>query len=221
MASQIAHIVYAKRYFERLESGELFSRLTEEEKEKYPLGKIDKDEFILGTTFPDIRLIDENIKRRDTHLRFDPLNLDFSTLSPFEAGWKFHLYCDMKREEVLNKYNFYSLPHASDLANRPAKFLEDELIYSSYNNWEKVCNFFNNPPYIDASIGISPESFKLWYAILARYMSKNPDNRSIRSVIVKLPPISNKMDEIMASIEKLRENKKAIEILRKVKEEIV
>jgi len=221
MASQVSHIVYAKKYFERLESGELFSSLEKKGIRAAPLGKINKDEFILGVTFPDIRLIDETIKRKDTHLKFEPLNLDFSNLSSFEAGWKFHLYCDMKREEILNKYNFYDLPHAADLVNRPAKFLEDELVYNCYNNWEKVCNFFNNPLYIDAEIGVSPELFRLWYAILAKYMEKKPDTKSMRVLIIKWPSMSDKIDDIMASIEKLRENKKAVEILKKVKDEIV
>ena len=91
MASQIAHIVYAKKYFE-----------------KYP-STINKDEFILGCVFPDMRRIDGNIKRKDTHRHYDPLDLDFSGMTAFEAGWKFHLYCDMKREEILNKYDFSML----------------------------------------------------------------------------------------------------------------
>jgi len=44
--------------------------------------------------------ITENIKRSDTHSVFSPIDLNFSGLSSFQAGWKFHLYCDIKREEI-------------------------------------------------------------------------------------------------------------------------
>lgn len=221
MASQISHIVYAKKYFERLESGELFSHLTKEEKEKYPLGKMDRDEFFLGCTFPDIRRIDENIKRKDTHLKFEPLDLDFSRLTSFEAGWKFHLYCDMKRVEILNKYDFYSFLGTTDLAYLPAKLLEDQLLYGSYNNWEKIKSFFNNPPYIETSVRVSPETFKLWYAILAKYMESEPNEKSVRAFLIKQSNLVERVEKIMPSIVKLRENKKVVEILKKVQEEII
>ena len=95
MAAPISHIVYAKRYFEKNPS------------------TINKDEFILGCLFPDIRRVSENIKRKDTHIpeeilenvtsikKRNSIDLDFTGLTSFQAGWKFHLYCDMKREEIL------------------------------------------------------------------------------------------------------------------------
>ena len=64
MASQIAHIIYAKKYFDSLELAN-FADLSAEEKLLMPSGKINKDEFILGCVFPDIRRIDKNIKRRE------------------------------------------------------------------------------------------------------------------------------------------------------------
>jgi hypothetical protein len=210
MASQIAHIIYAKRYFDQLEAGKVKSS-----------GKIEKDEFILGCTFPDIRRIDGIIKRKDTHLKFEPLNLDFSNLSPFEAGWKFHLYCDMRREEILNGEKFYSLPNTTDFYNQPAKILEDEIIYGKFNNWEKLNGYFNNPPYIDAGIGVNGETYKLWYAILAKYIERQPDERSERAFLLKQPGLTDKIGGIMDSVSKLRQNKKVIMALNKVWEEIV
>ncbi len=121
MACPVAHIIYVDKYFA-----------------KYSLA-INKDEFILGCTFPDIRRIDEKIKRKETHLRFDPIDLDFSGFTPFQAGWKFHLYCDMKREEILNKYHFYSLDNTTDFWNLPAKFFEDEVVYDECKNWKNWC----------------------------------------------------------------------------------
>jgi len=203
MASQIAHIVYAKKYFE-----------------KYP-STINKDEFILGCVFPDMRRIDGNIKRKDTHRHYDPLDLDFSGMTAFEAGWKFHLYCDMKREEILNKYDFYSLPEAESFWHLSAKLLEDEIVYEKYNNWEKLVLYFNNVPFVETGVHVSRETFSLWYAILAKYIEKKPDSRIMNIMLSKLVGLAEKADGIVNSIDMLRKNKKVVEILEKVAEKIV
>lgn len=211
MASQIAHIIYAKKYFDALEGG----------KPDLPSQKLDRDEFLLGCIFPDIRRIDENIKRKDTHLKFSPLDLNFNQLNSFEAGWKFHLFCDMKREDILNKYSFYSLPETADFVGHPAKMLEDEIFYAYYNNWEKLYNYFNHPPLISTGLNVSQESFYLWYAIVARYIEKKPDEKSIHIFLSKQPSVAPRVEGIVETIGKLRENKKVIKILEKVREEIV
>lgn len=211
MASQIAHIVYAKAFFERLEKGEIVSNL----------GKIDKDEFFLGAVFPDVRRMDDSIKRKVTHFRFEKLDLDFSGLTSFEAGWKFHLFCDMRREEILNKHDFYTLPHATDFYHHPAKILEDEVVYDKYNNWEKLCYYFNNPPFFESGTGISQETYNLWYAIVAKYMEKKPDEKAMRIFLSKQLKLPASINQIMESVSQLRENQKAVEILEGVSEEIL
>ncbi len=211
MASQVAHIIYAKALFDKIEKGKAASNL----------GKIDKDEFFLGCVFPDIRRMEDGVARKDTHLRFPNLNLDFSGLTSFEAGWKFHLYCDMKREEILNNSGFYNMPDTSDLSNQPAKMLEDEILYDKYNNWEKLACYFNNPPFIVSGLNIKKETFELWYAVVAKYLERKPDDKSIRSFLVKQSSLVSRIDSIMEKISLLRKNKKALDLLEKVYQEIV
>lgn len=204
MASQIAHIVYAKKFFE-----------------KYDLLPEEKDEFILGATFPDIRRIDTAIKRKDTHLRFYPINLNFDNLTLFEAGWKFHLYCDMRREEILNQYNFYSIGHTEEFCRQPAKMLEDELIYDEYNNWEKLVNYFNDVPFVSNGINVSKETFELWYSVLANYIDKKPTDESIKTFLLKQSDIAPIANNIIKVVDKLRKNDKVIELLKGVHREII
>ena len=203
MASQIAHIVYAQKYFE-----------------KHP-SKKNKDEFILGCLLPDIRRIDERIRRKDTHLCFDPIDLIFNNLTSFETGWKFHLYCDMKREDILNRHNFYSLKYTTEFWQQPAKMLEDELVYDTYNNWEKLYLYFNDPPYFETVENMTQETFGLWYAILAQYIREKPTNNSIKNFISKQPSIASHASDIVSAVDKLRKDDKVVEILKKVKDEIV
>ena len=202
MASQIAHIIYAQKYFE-----------------KYP-STIDKDEFLLGCAFPDIRRIAENISRKDTHMRFSPLDLNFEGLTSFQAGWKFHTYCDMRREEILNKYKFYTIKDTDKFWNNPTKQLEDSLVYKDYNNWEKVISYFNNVPKIETGLNISQETLSLWYAVIAKYLEKKPDDKSMHIYLSKIG-FESEADEMILVIDKLRKNEKVIEVLKKIKGEIV
>lgn len=202
MASQIAHIIYAKKYFE-----------------KYPSAEIKKDLFFLGSVFPDVRRVDSTIKRKDTHLRFAPLDLNFQGLDSFQAGWKFHLYCDMRRDEILRNAKFYSkISSQSDL---PPKILEDELAYGEYNNWEKLSALLNNPPEIKFDIHVPIESLHLWYAIVANYFKQKPNEKSARAFLVKQPSLVKKVDEIMKAVSEIRANREAVEILENIKNEIV
>lgn len=204
MAQQISHIIYAQKYLE-----------------KHPLPNGDKDLFILGCVFPDIRYIDESVKRKATHMAFDPVDLNFEGLTPFQSGWKFHLYCDMKREEILNKYKFYEIPETAKLANAPAKLLEDSLLYDRFGNWEKTCAYFNTSQFIPGDLPVEKEVFQLWYAILGKYIELAPDERTIRIFINKLVKSSEKTKEIMEVFTKLKQNDRVRGVLLKVVEEIV
>jgi hypothetical protein len=211
MASQISHIIYAKKLFDSVEAGRVKIG-----------GKINKDEFILGCVFPDIRRVEENLKRKDTHLNFYPLTLDFEKLTSFEAGWKFHLFCDMRREDILNKHQFYLGKENDGFYEFAGKILEDLLVYDEYDNWEKIVGYFNHPPFLLVKIlEIKPETFRLWYAMVARYLEKKPTEKSARAFLTKQPNLQKHIDEIMKKVNDLQENKKAVKLLGKIQEEIV
>jgi len=204
MASVVAHLIYAQKYFE-----------------KHPMPNGDEDLFMLGCVFPDIRRVDETIKRKDTHRCFNCLDLNFTGLLPFQAGWKFHLYCDMRREEILKKYKFYELDSAMESWNQPAKNLEDELLYEQYNNWEKLRHYFNNIPVIENEINVPYETMALWYAMIAKYIEKKPDSKTMKIFLLKQIGFADKAGPISEVVDKLRKNAKVAEILKKVAEEIV
>jgi hypothetical protein len=202
VASQITHVVYAKKYLER-----------------HPA--MDADLFLLGTLFPDIRRVTDKVGRRETHVIYDNLDLEFKGLSAFEAGYRFHLWCDMRREEILNKYDFYSLKYAAETGHLVAKLLEDELVYEKYANWEKLRWLLDNPPEIKTEISVSQETIERWYAILAKYFEKKPDERTLKAFLWKQRRLRKISGEIVDFVAKLRNNSKAVEILGKVCEEIL
>ena len=204
MASQIAHIIYAKKFLEG----------------DHP-SWINRDEFFLGCVFPDIRRIDKTITRQATHMHFAKIDLDFSNLTSFEAGWKFHLYCDMRREELLKKRNFFSIEGAGDFYGQVAKELEDKLVYDKYNNWEKLVHLFNNVAQNGNPLNVSHETLGLWYAIIAQYIKEKPNEKSIHIFLSKQKSWVDSADGIIDCFKELEKNKKAIEILEKVYKEII
>jgi hypothetical protein len=113
------------------------------------------------------------------------------------------------------------LPETESFWRLPAKMLEDEIAYDAYNNWEKLVHYFNNAPATKNGINVSRETFSLWYAILARYIEKKPDSKAMRIFLSKQPSLAEKVDGVVKSIDILRKNKKAAEIIGKVAEEIV
>jgi len=201
MASEIAHVIYAQKYLEKnpRKGGEF---------------------FILGTLFPDMRRVAEGIARRDTHMRFEKIDLDFDGMDMFEAGWKFHLWCDMRREEILNGHNFYALKGARGI-DPTAKLVEDELVYGEYKNWEKLIYVLNNPPIIRTHLDVPQETIERWYAILGKYFEKKPDDKTMKIFLSKQSSLKDEVNEIIDGVQKLRENQKATEILKKVCEEII
>lgn len=121
----------------------------------------------------------------------------------------------------MNKYKFYKIPGTADFWHQSAKQLEDEILYDEYNNWEKIAHYFNNVPKIEIGAGATLETFQLWYAIIAKYIEKKPDNKSAHIFLSKQLSWAEKADDIIKSVDNLRKNEKVIEILRKVKDEIV
>lgn len=178
------------------------------------------DMFLLGTLLPDIRRITDEVKRKDTHILYKELDLEFKGLSAFEAGYRFHLWCDMRREDILNKNNFYKLPHTTNY-DAPPKILEDELVYEKYRNWEKIGWLLDNPPEIKTELPVSRETIERWYSIIAKYFEKKPDEKSMRAFLWKQRRLRGQIEEIIDGVKKLRENKKAVDILKKVCEEII
>ena len=201
MAFQISHVVYAKKYLEQ-----------------HP--GMNADLFLLGTLLPDVRRVTDEVRRKDTHILHEELDLEFEGISPFEAGWKFHLWCDMRREEILNKYEFYKLSYTID-HDIPPKILEDELVYGKYNNWEKLILILNNPPEIKTGLDVAQETIERWYAILAKYFEKKPDDKTIKAFLWKQRKLRSQAGELVDLVGKLRNNSKVVDVLEKVCEEII
>ena len=201
MAFPVSHVVYAKKYLDQ-----------------HPA--INADMFLLGTLLPDIRRVTDEVTRYDTHQIFKHVDLNFKKMDDFQAGWKFHLWCDMRREEILNENNFYKLPYTIDY-DAPPKLLEDELVYEKYRNWEKLTLLLNNPPFIEDELPVSRETMERWYAIMGKYFEKKPNDKTMKTFLFKQRRLRKRADDIVDLVRKLRENRKVVEILERISSEIL
>ncbi|KKP29730.1 MAG: hypothetical protein UR12_C0003G0004 [candidate division TM6 bacterium GW2011_GWF2_30_66] len=103
-------------------------------------------EFILGSSFPDIRYISKNIKREDTHFKNITLEIVTQKIqekSFFQAGVLFHSLVDELRDWYMNKKNVYKIMPHTENAVRAIKFLEDNILYEKIKNIDQVIQYFD------------------------------------------------------------------------------
>ncbi len=197
MASVISHIVYADRFLKN-----------------NPIIK-DTQKFMLGVSFPDIRRI-SNVSRAQTHNNFDELDLRFEGMSAFDAGWKFHVWCDLRRAELLRDEGFFDIDIVKDSYYFSSYLLEDELVWGRYKNWETLDNYFRNAAFIDRFKELSESDWNFWFGVLAEYMKEKPNKETSLRYIKKNPSFSGKSQNILDEVELLRADKEVAAALESV-----
>lgn len=134
-----------------------------------------RDEFIRGTLFPDIRYI-ARIPRSKTHQKNVTLDQVKKAPSPFKAGMLFHAYVDEQREIIAQDQKIYE--HLSDIpAQKKGLFLkvvEDELCYHSLQDIPKLRHAFLVYDTEEGAYGISFLRRMAWHRILRGYLKKSP-----------------------------------------------
>lgn len=202
MASQIAHIVYADQYLKKFPS------------------IANKDEFYLGVCFPDIRRV-SNLTREQTHQHFKNLDLYFKNLSSFEAGWKFHVWCDLRRNELLRDYKLWDIKVISQVSFFAYYFLEDQLVWNKHKNWETICNIYHNPVYIKLFKQLNRQDWNFWFKIVGDYIANPPTAESIRKFCKLQPALATKADSLVEEVERLKQDQKVMEIFGRLYGEMV
>lgn len=203
MASPISHIVYANNFL-----GNVQRNFLQEWRNK----------FIAGSLFPDIVRLLPNASRDLTHNRYS-IDLDFSQLDPFHAGWKFHLYSDKAREYFLKKNSFYNIPHAKDCTYVANKFLEDMLVYDGPYQYKDLSDYLQN---IHFSIeGIDKKIVHQWYCLIARYIEKEPGLEDIKTILGKFKTSSTDIEVAIQAIQRLKDNEQGVTLLKLVSSNIM
>lgn len=175
---------------------------------------------MLGASFPDIRRI-SNITRAQTHNCFENLDLNFEGMTAFEAGWKFHVWCDLRRNEVLLEKGFFEIDEVHDCYYFSCYLLEDKLVWSEYNNWETLGNYFSDSTLIDVFENLTDGDWMFWFDVTKDFITNQPDKTSMRKLIRSFPSFVGRADMILEETDKLLKNKKVIEILTNIHKDIL
>ena len=147
----------------------------------------DIQEFIVGTSFPDIRHLG-SIDRGSTHDHSKVLRDVQTAPSPFAAGMLFHSLVDTVREDFMVEHGLYSkiedLPHIVVAV----KFYEDQLLYNKIKNWYEIESYFGKPLPDELVFGASKDQVSLWHKLIRNYCSEQPSQKSRRQLIVGMNP---------------------------------
>lgn len=193
MASQITHIVYGKKIFDRNQLSNW-------------------DDFVIGTVFPDIRYLAQ-IDRDLTHI-YDTSEDKIPKDNSFKAGHYVHCLVDEKREEFLDSQDVYELLNATRLTGVALKFVEDEVVYDLFNQWQELQVTFDKVHDDQLILGIKHEDAKKWHGLIKQYISHIPNDDTYKHLAKLMGFPDQIIEALMKEISQIRQNDKVMEIIK-------
>ncbi len=196
MAAPITHVMLAEKI--------LASQLVDKNRQK----------FLVGTSFPDIRYFD-NLDRQITHFKGVTM-AEVRQSDSFTAGLKFHSLVDEAWENFYIKqpdYPFVLEP--KHLTGMSLKFLEDEIYYRWVNDWPEMVNFFIEvlPGELTISSSSSAKEIGTWHRILINYFKQAPDDQARRNFMRHSELAGSLAGDINQFIAQLRGNQRSLEVI--------
>ncbi|MCA9508861.1 MAG: hypothetical protein KC505_10615 [Myxococcales bacterium] len=129
-----------------------------------------RNEFIAGTSFPDIRYVSD-ISRKATHYSEDhSLAYVLRTESSFEAGRRFHVFIDHEREKFMRAHDAYRFIKNTSLKTQLLKMVEDEILYPQFKNKINSKEIFSKIYLEEMGYGLSLASINSWHTVLKKYL---------------------------------------------------
>ena len=177
-----------------------------------------KQEFIIGTSFPDIRYLGV-IEREKTHNNQATWKTIQQESSSFKAGMDFHALVDRMREDYMIEHNVYDKVSKSQRASQILKIFEDTLLYEKIDNWNEIACYFDTIHEEELRFDIKEYDIKRWHKILQDYLRKKPnesqlikfythlkyDSKITRSLLGLIRTLANKFNVPMSLNKELQE----------------
>jgi hypothetical protein len=146
-------------------------------------GHIDKEAFIVGTSFPDIRYMAE-LTREQTHI--EPVSWQdvINEPSSFRAGMLFHNLVDEIRITDFEG-DFYDRSKAAQYNPLYLKLFllihkaaEDAYLYTKVSGWEEIAGYFDTIYQEERDFQVSEEILREWHTMIQRYIA-HPTNTDL------------------------------------------
>ena len=153
-----------------------------------PLKEVNHQEFLIGTSFPDIRY-PAQLPRETTHWQNITLEMIFGEKDPFNQGMLFHSYVDQEREFFIKKHAITDqlphFPHKHGLL----KGLEDQLLYPKIKN-KSFIRLFDQILGRELDIVKDKTIIQDWHTHLQNYFFYGPTPQTIRPFVQNsIPPL--------------------------------
>jgi len=148
---------------------------------------LDHKNFILGTSFPDIRY-PAKLNRNQTH-SYDRSLQDIQSQNAFSAGMLFHSFVDNLWNVHINQDQaslFSSIPLNIPMLHT-MKILQDVFLYDEYINWHEIAKYFTTILPEESSFGAGNQMVTRWHELLAHYLNKPPNIDDLEMLHLSLP----------------------------------
>ncbi len=134
-----------------------------------------KNEFFAGTSFPDIRYIENTIDRKTTHtLKEKTLGYVLKAPSDFERGRRLHVLIDYEREKYMRKHNAYRFVPHNNYRTQILKAVEDKILLENFKKTNFNAERVFNQIYPEEQVyNIKNNILATWHTILATYLDTN------------------------------------------------
>lgn len=134
----------------------------------------DRDRFLAGTLFPDIRYLG-TISRSQTHKKHVIKKEILNAPNPFIAGMWFHAYVDEKREKFLKKHRITQHLGAIPEKQRVLflKLLEDEILWPA-RTWGEPLLALDRIHPEEITLGVDAETILRWHQSMNHCLIQRP-----------------------------------------------
>lgn len=143
-----------------------------------------EDEFLIGTSFPDIRYTGV-LTRKQTHHPRPTWNSIVNQRSSFEAGMEFHALVDQIHDRYMTNQRAYDcISGSSRFKPYILKFYEDMILYEYCDCWNKIVGYFEAPAKNESNFSIKNRDVTIWHSLLRWYLGDRPDIMRITTLLV-------------------------------------
>lgn len=143
-------------------------------------GKFNEQEFLVGTSFPDIRYL-KVVPRTETHFINVTLEDILQETDSFRAGMLFHSFVDEKREAFIVAHDLYNKISDFRFASQSLKFAEDEILREIFDV-SVYQSLFDKLYPGEKGFNISARHVQCWHRFLQDYFDKK---FSCKELIIK------------------------------------
>ena len=181
--------------------------------------KINKQEYFIGSVFPDIRYLTK-VQRGITHLNFKNSKIILDEIkqekNSFELGILAHLYVDYKFLEVWSEYLNKNQNHYYSIL-----YLMDNLLFDNFKKIKLISKYFNNTLKVEEKkYSLNNKIIEKWHQIIQKFISQKINKKDFMQTVKIMGFDENFVNKITQEVKKIKGNKKIIQKIKNCSKEL-